>query len=229
MYLSPLRRLSAKDCKVYGFCSIYWRSCIGETARWPARVPRSTTLEAFEVRSRMRFSFAPPRPTAMRQLLSILALLVGSVLSTGARQPHELVAIRDPVSQQCRHLALRELAQFRGLSDDGYAARKALDTGEERVQLVHYDKSYLWAYAESLCGKRDSWNFHVIVQVEPLAEQASQIVLQPSTISSYRTEVPPLEVEPLITSGDSRNRIDLVFFADGCEYAKQPCGSCDGD
>ncbi|KAL1946047.1 hypothetical protein VTO73DRAFT_15174 [Trametes versicolor] len=151
----------------------------------------------------------------MKQLFSILASLVVSVLSTGVRHPHELVTILDPISQQCRHVALRELAQFRGLSDDGYAARKTIDTGEERAQLVHYDQNYLWTYAESLCGKRDSWDFHYIVPEEPLTEQASQIVLQPSTSSAYRVEVPPLEVEPLITSGDSKNRVDLVFFADG--------------
>ncbi len=30
-------------------------------------------------------------------------------------------------------------------------------------------------------------------------------------------EPPPLEIEPLIISGPSSNRVDLVFFSDGCE------------
>jgi hypothetical protein len=28
----------------------------------------------------------------------------------------------------------------------------------------------------------------------------------------------PLNVYPLITSGPAENRVDLTFFADGCEY-----------
>lgn len=30
------------------------------------------------------------------------------------------------------------------------------------------------------------------------------------------TEPPPLEIRPLIVSGDSANRVDLIFFGDGC-------------
>lgn len=29
-------------------------------------------------------------------------------------------------------------------------------------------------------------------------------------------EPPPLEIRPLIVSGDSSNRVDLIFFGDGC-------------
>ena len=28
---------------------------------------------------------------------------------------------------------------------------------------------------------------------------------------------PPLQMQPLIVSGPSRNRVDLVFFSDGCK------------
>lgn len=32
-----------------------------------------------------------------------------------------------------------------------------------------------------------------------------------------KTPSPPLEILPLIVSGPSDNRVDLVFFSDGCE------------
>lgn len=36
------------------------------------------------------------------------------------------------------------------------------------------------------------------------------------------TSPPPLEVLPLIVNGPVSNRVDLVFFSDGCEYQKLP-------
>lgn len=32
------------------------------------------------------------------------------------------------------------------------------------------------------------------------------------------TAAPPLEIRPLIISGPSKNRVDLIFFGDGCEW-----------
>lgn len=31
-------------------------------------------------------------------------------------------------------------------------------------------------------------------------------------------EIPPLEVLPLIVSGPLKNRVNLIFFSDGCEF-----------
>lgn len=45
-----------------------------------------------------------------------------------------------------------------------------------------------------------------------------QVIMRPT---SYDDSL-PLEIEPLITSGDPSNRVDLVFFADGCKFC-----SCD--
>ena len=33
-----------------------------------------------------------------------------------------------------------------------------------------------------------------------------------------RGDVPPLEIRPIFQSGDPKNRVDLVFFGDGCEF-----------
>lgn len=34
-----------------------------------------------------------------------------------------------------------------------------------------------------------------------------------------RVPSPPLEIEPLVVSGPASNRVDLVFFSDGCAYS----------
>lgn len=39
------------------------------------------------------------------------------------------------------------------------------------------------------------------------------------------TPPPPLDIQPLIVNGPSSNRIDLIFFGDGCE---SPIQSLDG-
>jgi hypothetical protein len=33
---------------------------------------------------------------------------------------------------------------------------------------------------------------------------------------------PPLEIRPLIVNGPSSNRVDLIFFGDGCKFSQRP-------
>ena len=47
----------------------------------------------------------------------------------------------------------------------------------------------------------------------PFSESEIDAVLQ----SRQDTPPPPLEIRPLIVSGDSANRVDLIFFGDGCK------------
>lgn len=44
----------------------------------------------------------------------------------------------------------------------------------------------------------------------------SQNVLAAELQSGQHVPSPPLEIEPLIVSGSESNRVDLVFFSDGC-------------
>ncbi|KAI0373796.1 hypothetical protein BV20DRAFT_962379 [Pilatotrama ljubarskyi] len=157
----------------------------------------------------------------MNRLLSFLIWLAVSVLSERTREATELVVIRDPNSLQCNHITIHDVQQFRGLSENGYFRTRIIDTGEERIQYVSHDKDLVWRRAEALCGNRDTWDFHTCIQEQPLTAQIDQqqMVLKPSVPCGCTmpagVEIPPLDVQPLITSGDSSNRVDLMFFADG--------------
>ncbi|KAI0630008.1 IgA peptidase M64-domain-containing protein [Trametes polyzona] len=144
-----------------------------------------------------------------------LACLFACALSCNAVQPHHLLVIRDTGTQQCKHLAIKELPQYRGLSSNGMIKSRILPTGEEQVQYIHHDRHVLWQYAETMCGDRDAWPSRVLDD-HPFEATTGQTVLQCGHTSPLEgADVPPLEVEPLIISGPSGNRVDLVFFADG--------------
>ena len=155
-----------------------------------------------------------------RALLDIfgLALYAASALTADvAERPYELIIQRDPNTLRCSHLALHETQHFRGLSELGYLKSKVLETGEERIQFIAEEEEIVWERAESFCGPRDTWDFHTLIRSAATshdnADDANQLVLRPQQSTSL-----PLEVFPLIKSGDSSNRVDLVFFADGCEF-----------
>ncbi len=143
----------------------------------------------------------------------VLALCLTSGFAAGiTERPFELIVHRDPDTLKCTHLALRETQHFRGLTDSGYFKSKRLETGEERVQFIAEEEQAVWERAESLCGEKHTWDFHTLIRTTSQALETDQVVLRP-----VQDNVPQLEISPLITSGDSSNRVDLVFFADGCK------------
>ena len=88
-----------------------------------------------------------------------------------------------------------------------------LPTGEERTQYITADESRAWTHAVQLCGDRANWNFQVLTD----PSVTTLHVVQGATSVPAQVDPPPLDIEPLITSGDSSNRVDLVFFSDGCK------------
>ncbi|KAI9064597.1 hypothetical protein FKP32DRAFT_1591227 [Trametes sanguinea] len=154
----------------------------------------------------------------MKRAFFLSAWLLTSVLSSAHGRPFELVVIRDPDSLRCNHVALQQIPRFRGLPEEGYFKTKPLDTGEERVQFITRNRALALRRAERLCGPKDTWDFQVLFQDEfaRSEEGNNQVVLQAtSPVVHADIHIPPLEIEPLITSGDSSNRVDLIFFADG--------------
>ncbi|RPD56113.1 hypothetical protein L226DRAFT_509855 [Lentinus tigrinus ALCF2SS1-7] len=146
----------------------------------------------------------------MRCLFSF-AYLLCLTLTVLAERPFELVVHRGPDTLRCTYLALRETQQFRALPEGGYTKTRLLHTGEERIQYISHEEERVWDRAEALCGGRDGWDFPTLLHtIAPPTLSAEQIVF-----GIAHSETIPLEVEPLITSGDSSNRVDLVFFADG--------------
>ncbi|KAI0762010.1 IgA peptidase M64-domain-containing protein [Trametes elegans] len=168
----------------------------------------------------------------MGRLLSVLTVLATCATFAVSERPqalapYELVVIRDLSSLRCSHLALKRVPVFRGIPEEGYTTSKRIDTGEERIQYIAHDEDLVWGRAEDLCGARETWNFHVLLQNDYFSvTQAEQVLLHPSgepaTSPISDADVPPFEIEPLITSGNSANRVDLVFFADG--YTKKEKG-----
>ncbi|KAH9932711.1 IgA peptidase M64-domain-containing protein [Epithele typhae] len=142
---------------------------------------------------------------------SLLALALGLTAFTVAAEPtarpFEVVVNRDPRSGRCTFLKLTDTQPYRGLPREGLVKRKALPTGEEGLQFITPDETRGWEFAERTCGDRRGWDFHVHVGAD----------LQGALGAQYgrRVDPPPLDVEPLITSGDADNRVDLVFFSDG--------------
>ena len=127
-------------------------------------------------------------------------------------RPYELVIYRESATLRCTYLTLRQTQQFRSLPVDGYTRIRRLHTGEERIQHIVQQENHAWARAEMTCGDRHSWDFPTLLEIsDTLSTATDQTVLTPS-----QSELLPIDAEPLITSGDSSNRVDLVFFADGC-------------
>ncbi|RPD74014.1 hypothetical protein L226DRAFT_535904 [Lentinus tigrinus ALCF2SS1-7] len=153
-------------------------------------------------------------------LLWIL-LNVVLVLADDVRRPYELIVLRDTDTLKCTHVALRDTQLFRALPDEGHTTSKFTETpGQERISFIAREEERVWARAEALCGDRHTWDFHTLTLLQSASNsnEAEQIVLRPT----YVWEDPlPLEVEPLITSGESDNRVDLVFFADGYTFEEK--------
>ncbi|GJE91909.1 IgA peptidase M64-domain-containing protein [Phanerochaete sordida] len=155
-------------------------------------------------------------------LFALPALAASAEHGRATDRPLELILLRDNEGI-CNVLTLRDTQKVRGLQA-GSVHTNRLQThaqpqsGEERVSLVSYDERALWAAAQAECSNT------------VIPEHAGQVLQQDALTAPHATysdsfggSAPPLQIEPLIQSGDSSNRVDLVFFADGYtadEHAK---------
>ena len=167
------------------------------------------------------------------EIASLLGLLLWHaifVLAEDVRRPFELTVLRNPDTHRCTHAALRETQLFRALPDEGYTSSRLLETSEEWLRFTARDEERVWARAEALCGDRSAWDFHTLMHgtASPSLQFSSDVDQGQVVLNTHQAqeEPLPLEIEPLITSGDSDNRVDLVFFADGCKCSSlQSLGS----
>lgn len=142
--------------------------------------------------------------------LSGLAASLGASRSAG--RPLELIFLRGK-DGTCDVLTVRQTQKVRGLRA-GEVHSTRLQTqlgGGERVSFVSYDERALWAAARADCSNTVA----PIYADGPTEQSALTGVGTPAYSDNFGGRAPPLQVEPLIQSGDSSNRIDLVFFADG--------------
>ncbi|OCH90452.1 hypothetical protein OBBRIDRAFT_793331 [Obba rivulosa] len=163
----------------------------------------------------------------VRALVSV-ALLWNALSASSTRRypednhPFELTIYRDAHSLKCSYHTFRRAQTFRGLPEGGYSDISLTRSGDERLQFISHDPEALRQHAWSLCG----------VQDRGVGQDLSEAVLQATSdtfeldTGSWLSSVhgvpdlanlsyPPLQVEPLIISGSSDNRVDLVFFSDG--------------
>lgn len=149
-------------------------------------------------------------------LCALLPLVSGQSLLGSSLRPLELVITLDSI---CSILPIRETQHHKGLSREigSYVIERrkfhaSPKSTTENIRIYAYDETVLWMQARDVCG--------VTMPGRDLSSQ--QKVLSPNNLRpNYSIEQlenisPPLQVELLVGSGPSANRVDLVFFADGC-------------
>lgn len=158
----------------------------------------------------------------LRVLLSFILVGVSTGLLRSLLRPFELILVRD--NSKCSVVSIRHAQLHKGLLEESgnyviEKPRKTTPDFSEQFRIFSYDQEVLWAQARAICSNSD-----LKVDSVPLAKQT---VLQlqeqalPDTILvdlNWTSQIPPLHIEHLINSGASNNRVDLVFFSDGCAY-----------
>ncbi|CCM05737.1 uncharacterized protein FIBRA_07969 [Fibroporia radiculosa] len=156
-------------------------------------------------------------------LLTLATHLVGVALGSRGKQPFELLIHRDLETLRCTFISLHQTQTFRGLSDTGYAHVEPLDPTSEVLRFINHEPRQLREQIHSLCGDTIDPPANVPfilgddVLLNTQLDNAQEVFASPQSSNGRMNAVapPPLHVEPLITSGPSDNRVDLVFFADG--------------
>ena len=90
--------------------------------------------------------------------------------------------------------------------------QKALN-GKERLSIIAHGDTTAWADARSLCAFLGEWNS---LDAQESTFQEVLTIASPLVADGGPIKSPPLKIEPLILSGPSNNRVDLVFLSDGC-------------
>jgi hypothetical protein len=149
-----------------------------------------------------------------------LVLIASAFLCSAAGPSFELKVVRESATKSCHFVSIRETRQVhKGLraSGDVYVSQSTKfpsgspEGGElERLNVLSHDEAILRQHARLLCGQDEgAWNFAVYdpLKVQDFSQDNQQVMSSPSSA---------LEIHSLVDSGSSGNRIDLVFFADGC-------------
>lgn len=138
----------------------------------------------------------------------VLAHAAQESLTSLTGRPLEVILERPINSSICEVLAIRKSQTLRGIPNgDVYSTELSTTTGGRRYSFISYDEGPLSAAVQSVCDNtpRDaSWTW------DGTDTQAAFRTRPP-------TKSPPLHISPLIQSGPSSNRVDLVFFGDGCK------------
>jgi hypothetical protein len=142
--------------------------------------------------------------------------LLQLVHASASKRPFELIVLRD-VDSHCEILSLRETQILRSATDKVHTTRLPLVTGGHRISFVSYDVEAIWSNARSMCA-----NYLTDIPWAGSLDHTQHVLEAHSSL--HRPVSPPhLRVTPLVVSGHSSNRIDLVFFSDGCKLVFYFC------
>ena len=92
------------------------------------------------------------------------------------------------------------------------------------LRLYAEKEETLWIEAHKLCNAFEDAEWHSDDTIALARDVKSQVALA-SAPETLLPPPPPMTLTPLLVSGPSENRIDLVFFGDGCKYRvlNYPC------
>ena len=85
------------------------------------------------------------------------------------------------------------------------------------VRLYAEEEETLWMEARMLCNAFEGTEQHPGGTIPPENYINGQFALA-NTPKTPPLRPPPMTLTPLLVSGPSENRVDLVFFGDGCKY-----------
>lgn len=144
-------------------------------------------------------------------VLSLLIIRSSGVIShSSQRRPFKLSIERE--ESNCKVLSLGRTQHHKGLSDEpGHYITEHRRNAPHRIDLFAYDSDLLWQQTMGLCNPQKD-------QVQAHNQKVFSDIGQLEDDSALRDSSPSLRVEPLIKSGPSGNRVDLVFFSDGCKF-----------
>ena len=140
----------------------------------------------------------------------------------------EAYIVNDLETDTCVYVSLgtaqphKELARALDRGSLYYTERSTFDSGTarqagklERIRVFSNDTRVLRDYSVALCGRGDHSRTPPFYNTIPRKEKISEGGITNETTGWV---VPPLEIRPIFQSGDPKNRVDLVFFGDGCEF-----------
>ncbi|KAH9922948.1 IgA peptidase M64-domain-containing protein [Fomitopsis serialis] len=149
-------------------------------------------------------------------LLIVTVIHLGILVGANKSRPYELLIFRNRNNSDCTFATLKSVQEYRGLAAYGHLGTKELNDAGERLRFVQQYRDEAWSQLLQLCGPEDSWDFPVLTDTAPISvpTPAEQDVL---AVPELARGFFPLEfeLEPLVKSGHSSNRVDLMFFADG--------------
>jgi hypothetical protein len=155
-------------------------------------------------------------------MLGLFVALVLARFSVGilqsTRRPFELI-LAIPEDSGCSVLSVRQTQHHKGLSEQLgnhviEISRNTMTKLDRQVRIFAFDQEVLWSQARSICGNEIAPPGPTQIPIE----HRQKFLKKPIDDDDWLTPAPPLHVERLVESGPSNNRVDLVFFADGCMY-----------